>query len=290
MNGKVRTPRSDAFLSATKGALTQFGSELLNSDANVKPKGKRRIRRENTIELKDVSSMDPSTFSLPRRAKGGMRRDVPTKSLLYDSDNKNRLPAPMRGQRSALKSAAKIREEFSIPSGEETAGERPRIIWNEATSEKLGLLQAPHGMNPITWHKKKDPLPGYEISDTHRNGRKHFHPESSSTSSPRENSTVIVGGVNRKLSNYDREGPNKFYYSTYDNVERRDRISREGLRKGAKSSSVLGIGRADAPSWGVRDNFDKSLYLTPSSTESTMSRSASNNAASYKVTPDWWCE
>ena len=111
--------------------------------------------------------------------------------------------------------------------------------------------------------------PGYKIPPPQKSrGRKHFNQVLSDQS-------ILEGEMKLKQSS------SRFYTELSDEVRasRGKEITSEGLRN-EKKSSVLGIGRAEMPSYGAQDNFGKSMYLQ----NDTRSLSATRPPAERRLT------
>ena len=134
-----------------------------------------------------------------------------------------------------------------LQSVNKTTKQRPSFVWNEEKASKIKTLTHPHGHNLITWDKSHEPVRGREV------GLK-MSKRGSPPSKP-------VNSSERTLKK-DRQSNIRFFCSQPDLTKRQDLLVREGLKKGAKKSSVLGIGRGEMRSEGVNDNFGNSLYFT----------------------------
>ena len=127
-----------------------------------------------------------------------------------------------------------------------TTKQRPSFVWNKDKASRIKTLEHPHGHNLITWDKSHEPVRGREV------GLK-MSKRGSPPSKP-------VNSSERTLKK-DRQSNIRFFCSQPDLPKRRDLLVREGLKKGIKKSSILGIGRGEMKSEGVNDNFGNSLYL-----------------------------
>jgi len=154
---------------------------------------------------------------------------------------------------------------------------RQKPMWTLKRSKKLQTRQQPHGFNPICWKKQHTPRKGHEILlgvKPHVKLRK-------------EKSGSMEAKEYAKL----RSAGSRFYCPLPKNnkyvQQRVERIRLEGLPShDSRTSSSIGFGRGDLPSYGVKDNFEKSLYYKK---EKTKARSKLNSKATkYKPQPDWW--
>jgi len=153
---------------------------------------------------------------------------------------------------------------------------RSKRVWSSSHAQKMKILQQPHGFNPICWRKQHTPRKGHEIllgQKPHVKNR-------------RGKSGTLEAEGYAKL----RSAGSRFYCPLPSNnkyvKQRQERIRLEGLPHMSRTSSSIGIGRGDLPSYGVKDNFEKSLYYVKPKPKAE--RKLNAKAARYKPTPDWW--
>lgn len=227
-----------SFLSSTTGALVQFGGE---NDG-----GPRRTRRtfpniRAKIDLShDETPRPPSQFA--RRQKKYV--DYTHEYQKQEGDfMHSAMPCPQVNVKIKKKHKRHVR---SITETTAEDGGRPKG-WSRTRSERLRTQSQPHGKNILTWKDSHKPLrTGYGV------------PKSPKTRTGR---TVSTRSTVEKITSEDRAGANRFYCPLHPNTaSRQDVMRREGLPENFKKSSLLGIGRADLTSAGVRDAFDKSCY------------------------------
>jgi hypothetical protein len=158
-------------------------------------------------------------------------------------------------------------QQAAARAAREAEREAHREAHEAARCEKLSEVGAKNGFNVVTGAYDADKL-------GHSRGRK-FLAHEPNPDMVREGERAMRDSAIRFFRVRAEERP--------ADMERSVRLAANGLPQVPRTSAVLGYGRADLPSFGVRDALDKSEYVSPSTVSALANKAATELAAQRTI-------